>query len=743
MYYKLITFVLALFIWFGPGAVVGFGQVHSKVVDGQTGQSVADVQVYWKSQLQYHKGTITNSNGQFMLKLSPHETDILVLKAIGYKTKKLTVHRDSSHLPHPIKLRSRTYQIKKELLVLGHKHRYKKKKPFGNRWGAAQRLNMMNASTSLIRRGAHGAELLMRGLSSDRTVTRVNGVPMFSACVDQMDPVTSYLNPNAIQGLERSGNELGVPGTINIRLDKPEYSQGWTGSLLAGYQTSIKRPKINVAIGYASRHWAWKTTLYWMQAGDLVAGGGKVIENSQQHKFNGTTTVRYHQNRHEVNLRLAYNHSWDVGYPALLMDANKAISYLGSLEYNYHPDWEGVSTISTKIYANKVKHSMDDYSRDVAHRDVMRNMHMPMDGSTKTFGIRQQWAGSFAQQAWTATAEWYRMNAFGDMRMESILTSVPDMYLINLGDIRTNYAGLDLNWDYQLQRDDRLTVDLGIQYKGRLVRRESSARYFETIFGEGTDSRQDIGWNAKVKFTHWFESDMKLALSVSTRYRIPSHKELYGYYIYNYEDGFFYYGNPTLDIEKHYTFDLLFSIDKKRFSVKLIPYIDYVKNWISGIFAEGFDSQNNDYQFKKYKNTGDALLTGADLHISWQPNKHWQLSNHVQYTYGQHLDWNEPLRRIPPLNGTLNLAYYRLQWSLSASWKWAAAQNRIAVDHSIENSTPAYQVINLAGQIRLSPSVDLTLSLNNLLDNYYWTHTSIGDIPSPGRTVEVALGWKF
>lgn len=736
---KFTIIVTAVFIWMGPGLATGFAQVHSTVVNAKTGQPVPQVHVYWKSQLKHHRGTVTNANGQFKLQLSPLGVDTLIVKAVGYQTMKLIVRRQSPRLPHPIKLHPKTYELA-NLIVLDNKRTSPQQR---KRWGAADWLNRKYANTSLAKRGPHAAEILIRGLSSDRVNTRVNNVPIFSACVDKMDPVTSYLNLSSIKGLARSGDPLGVPGTMNIRLKKPKYHTGWTGTLHAGYQTSIQQPKINATLNYGSRHWAWKITGFWMQAQNLVAGGEKVIDNSQQHQLNGNTTLRYHQGNHEVELHMAYNNSWDIGYPALLMDAEKALFYLGSLEYTNHPGWEGVSAISTKIYANRVEHVMNDYNRDVANREVMRNMHMPMEGYTETLGIRQQWSGRFGPHSWQGTIELFRVDAFGNMSMESLFESVPDMYLINLGDIRTYSAGFDLSWNYQMDRQNLLSLKTGLQFKDRTVRRASSARYLETEFGQGAAQRSDIAWNAQLQLTHTFDQDWKLAASVSTRYRVPTYKELFGYYIYNYEDGFFYLGNPTLDTEQHYTFDLLFSIDRNRVSVELITYVDFVRNWISGTFAEGFAGQHGNYQFKQYKNTDNALLTGANLQVMWHLANHWHLTNQVQFTYGQHLGWNEPLRMIPPLNGNLTLQYHQRKWSVSADLKWAAAQTRIARDHSIENTTPTYQIINLRGAVNLASSIKLRVQLHNLFDIYYWTHTSIGDIPSRGRTVQVSLHWSF
>ena len=53
-----------------------------------------------------------------------------------------------------------------------------------------------SSGISLVRRGNYASEITMRGLSSDRINITIDGMKIFSACTDKMDPVSSYVSAN-------------------------------------------------------------------------------------------------------------------------------------------------------------------------------------------------------------------------------------------------------------------------------------------------------------------------------------------------------------------------------------------------------------------------------------------------------------------------------------------------------------------------------------------------------------------
>ena len=81
---------------------------------------------------------------------------------------------------------------------------------------------------SLIKRGAYAMEPQMNGFSGGQLNITIDGMKMFGACTDKMDPVTSYLEPANLKSITLEhgtngslyGNNIG--GSVGLALKDPE-----------------------------------------------------------------------------------------------------------------------------------------------------------------------------------------------------------------------------------------------------------------------------------------------------------------------------------------------------------------------------------------------------------------------------------------------------------------------------------------------------------------------------------------
>jgi len=134
------------------------------------------------------------------------------------------------------------------------------------------------------------------------------------------------------------------------------------------------------------------------------------------------------------------------------------------------------------------------------------------------------------------------------------------------------------------------------------------------------------------------------------------------------------------------------------------------------------------YPLYQKENSERAYVQGLECNTNWQILPKLALETMLSYVYGQNVTKNEPMRRIPPLNGRLALHYRQARWSLSAEWVAAADQTRLAKGDTEDNripkgGTPGWQIVNLHGGWswrRLS----LRASLLNLGNVDYRTHGS-------------------
>jgi len=96
-----------------------------------------------------------------------------------------------------------------------------------SRFSSIDKINSRLDGISLIRRGAYAMEPQMHGFSGGQINITIDGMKMFGACTDKMDPVTSYIEPDNLESLKithgTSGNHLGstVGGSFDMLLKEP------------------------------------------------------------------------------------------------------------------------------------------------------------------------------------------------------------------------------------------------------------------------------------------------------------------------------------------------------------------------------------------------------------------------------------------------------------------------------------------------------------------------------------------
>ncbi len=144
-------------------------------------------------------------------------------------------------------------------------------------------------------------------------------------------------------------------------------------------------------------------------------------------------------------------------------------------------------------------------------------------------------------------------------------------------------------------------------------------------------------------------------------------------------------------------------------------------------------------------NTGKAFITGLEAEGAVRFAETIELKGFLIYTYGQDISANEPLRRIPPLNGRIAL---RKWWGnrlwIEGEMLAASAQNRLSggdkSDHRINpNGTPAWAVANLRAGTSWK-FVSLSAGLQNITNTAYRYHGSGTDMLGRSLYVSLRLG---
>lgn len=146
-------------------------------------------------------------------------------------------------------------------------------------------------------------------------------------------------------------------------------------------------------------------------------------------------------------------------------------------------------------------------------------------------------------------------------------------------------------------------------------------------------------------------------------------------------------------------------------------------------------------------NAGSAFIRGVEADGEFGLTSSLTVSGSLMYTYGQATSRNEPMRRIPPLNGLIAVRAAPTGGSwLEGALRFAATQDRLAsgdiADHRIlTGGTPGWTVFTISAGHRLGERLQLVGSAQNLLDSAYRTHGS--GIDGYGRSLWVGLHVAF
>lgn len=717
--------------------------LHGVVLDASSGTPIEGVNVTLASS---KTGTTTNAAGEFMIQV-PSRHAVLVFSHIGYKKREVSLH-ELSDLSQHLQILMHPSNVATDDVIITANRTNNGYNGINNdiRTKTVDDYLSSTAGLDLVSRANMARDPVVRGLRDGRVVVMVDGMRLTPACVDGMDPATAYIETDNLKSIEVSKgfdpeSSIGASSgaAVNFSLSRPMLNSGLSISAETGYQLVSEQKVAQGSISYGQETWAFRASGTIRDASDYSAGENTRISGSGYQKSNVLTSLVYHPTeKHQFNLRYIGDFAGKIGYPNLIMDTRKATAHIFGLEHAWINPRPGITRITSNVYLNTVNHLMDDYDRDVTARTVMPNMYMPMDGETVTAGLTSQATLLHGNHFATIQLEAYQIDAFADMLMEHLNPNVSDMYLINLGDVTQQHLGVTTSYRYVTINGYQLSVSLNLRAENNQLRETSARATYEAEY-PGLDTLEPLetaytsGITVEKEIHEWLRS----GVSFSHGTRLADHMERYGYYIYQPLDGFFYFGNPSLRPERSTKFEI-----NTQFGAANTTISGYASFWVNRLdnYIAGFRQDN---LFKRYENMGSATLTGFEVELAANLPPHWKAGSVVSYVRGTHDELDEPLPMIPPFKGTVYLQRQSESIQLEARLRWAAAQNRIASQNSLETTTDGHILIDFFAQKRLGNMFSLQIGVENIMDTYYIDHLSVNSIPSTGRNIQLSLRLKL
>lgn len=591
---------------------------------------------------------------------------------------------------------------------------------------------------TMIKRGGYAWEPVINNMATERTLVTIEGMRIFGACTDKMDPITSYVEISNLSEATVTSGQQGtchgatIGGAIDLKRNRSNFSEtGWNGALHTGYETNSNQKIIGSALNYSKSKFYLDTDFMYRDADNYKAGNNEEVLFSQFRKFNlsGTSGFQWHNNK-LVEASVIYDKATDVGYPALPMDVSLAEALITSLKLEYKPASKYFKNWETKLYYNTITHKMDDTKRPFVP------IHMDMPGWSDTFGGYSKIIGTYKKHQFLANLNSFYNRSKAEMTMYPSDPNENLMFMYTWPDVRTFYNGLFLEDRYEFNCHTALHVNASIGNHNNEVASEFGLQSLQIFYPDAAKSTNRIlkSTAASLAYTN---NNFDYVFGLGYGERAPSVSEGYGFYLFNSFDRYDYIGNPHLKNEKSLEVNASFGYKNKKFSSKIAGSYFHISDYIVGkVNPDALPMTIGASGIKEYTALAYAEIFNLDFTAEYQLLSALKWKNQLVYSLGKD-NQKENLPFISPLRYTSTLAYKYNSFSAEFSVQGNAQQDQFAPKYG-EDNTPGYAILNCnAGYVfRLEKTkLNARLGMENILDTKYSTFADWNNIPRRGRNV--------
>jgi outer membrane cobalamin receptor len=571
-----------------------------------------------------------------------------------------------------------------------------------------------------------GGSPFLRGVTGNQTLLLVDGIRLSNATT-RYGP-NQYFNTIDIFGIEKievlrgSGSvQYGsdaIGGTIQTFSYDPVIAEkpAWGGDFLTRIGTQAMEQSLRGAVNYSDKKVAFRVGATWRNYGDLVGGD---------------TTGR--------QIPTGYNEfDFDLKGKILLSPSSNLTMSFQSVNQNNVPVYHKV------VLENYAVNKMDPQNRNLAYlkfnhkvnADVLKSVSLTASFQNSEEGRELRKNGSsvsrtendkvyssgFSAEVFTKKGYAWSANSGLEVYNDLVKSTRTDTDLSNNeadskrglypdGANMTSMAAFSLH-----------TVDLQDW-------NVTAGARFNTFIINATD---EILGNTRLTpsafvgnlgFLRKLNKKSNLFVSLNSGFRAPNIDDLGTLGIVD-----FRYETPNFDLKPEHSLQYQLGYKYKGRNLKGEIYVYrnelynlIVRNKVPGDSIEG-------YPVYQKENVERAYIQGAETAWEFAFNRSWLLSGNLNYTYGQNITRDEPVRRIPPLFGRLALEYSLKSWWFNLEWLAAAKQDRLAQGDKDDNripsgGTPGWNTFNVNAGYTLR-CIQFDLNLVNLFNTDYRYHGS-------------------
>jgi len=702
---------------------------------------------------QLENGTVTGSNGEFILNNLPVGTYKIIASYMGYQTfssevilKEGTITLNIALFPSAIEM--------EEVIVSTPFHKLQRENVMKVEQAKVETMKKMGALTlsdgitniagvESVSTGVGIGKPVIRGLSSNRVLVYSqsirlenqqfgdeHGLGVSAAGVESVEVIKGpasllygsdalggvlYLNPEQFAGMNSNS------GDININ-----YFTNTNGiDANAGLKTSGEKFKFLIRGAYLSH-------------ADYKGGDNLRVTNSRFNEFDLKTALGYQFSKFKTELRYNLN-SANLGIPEEIGIQNldripifpyqKINSHILSSKSDLFFNNSSLRLTLGYIFNNRKEFEEEEDAIEIPAAGLP-NLKPALDMNLSTFSYNIQYSLPDLGR-WQTIAGIQGMHQTNKNFGEEVL--IPNAITSDIGVLTTSHVHFE-NSDIQL----------GIRFDNRSIQGEETGIVGE----EGYIAQLDRNFNSfnaalgyRIDFLKYFIGRINLA----SGFRAPNLAELTSNGIHEGTNRF-EIGNPNLKNENNLQTDIALEYNSEHFEFFANGFYNIIRGYIFIEPNGEFVDNNPVYNYIQQ----DANLYGGEIGFHFHPHPLDWL--HVQSSFESvigRLDTDAYLPLIPAkkLSNTIRFEFNNSKKWITQSNAFITLntifeQNRVA---TFETPTAGYNLLNagLGASLKLfNQEVELQLTAVNILNKNYISHLSrlkVDDISNIGRNISLGL----
>ncbi|GAA3601236.1 hypothetical protein GCM10022396_18340 [Flavivirga amylovorans] len=589
---------------------------------------------------------------------------------------------------------------------------------------------------TMIKRGNYAWEPSLNNMTSDRLNVTIDGMQIFGACTDKMDPITSYVDVSNLEqasinsGQEGTENGHCVGGGIDLQIAPSKfYNTGLKTNIDLGYETNGNYKIAGLDVEYSGNKFYLNTDAIFRKSDNYDAGNKEEILYSQFQKYNISLQGGYNlANNHILEANVIYDKATDVGYPALPMDVSLAEALITSVTHRYKNNSTTIKSLESKLYFNTITHIMDDSKRP----DVPIRMDMP--GWSDTYGFYSKSTLKEKKHHLLINLNGFYNRSLAEMTMFPNDPNQPDMFMYTWPDIRTLYTGLYINDNIVLNSKESISTTLRLGFHQNEIAKKEGVESLQIFRPDVSDSKNRflLSFSGEYKLK---KNEFDAVLGIGYGERAPSVSEGYGFFLFNSFDNYDYIGNPNLKNEKALECNAKVNFKFDALKLGITSSFFHISNYIIGEIDPNANSMTIGANgVRLYEALEHASIFDVYLNTGYNISKKVSFNSSIGYNYGMGSN-KENLPLIRPLSYLAEINYNTQKFNAALQLEGNGNQSEYSSFYG-EDETSAYTILNLnLGNIIHFKNNKLVFKygIENILDANYSTYADWNNISRQGR----------